>query len=94
MPDTVPFRTRHIDIEYEAAGDADLILGSSPDLRGLLVAARGVEQLEARLPHAIRELLEAQGHRVLDVEATVARATHIGPAESPRSSATVRLELP
>jgi hypothetical protein len=36
----------------------------SEDLRGLVVHAHSEEEMEAKLPTAVQELLEAEGHRV------------------------------
>lgn len=46
-----------------------LLVALSPDMKGLMVAARSEDQIESELSGAIRELLEAQGHRVLSVTA-------------------------
>lgn len=44
-----------------------LIASFSDDLPGLLVVGRNAQDIEKKLPGAIREILEAQGHHVLNV---------------------------
>ena len=46
---------------------SDLLVAMSHDLPGLYVAARTEEQIEAELPGAIRELLEAEGKTGVEV---------------------------
>jgi hypothetical protein len=46
-----------------------LLVAMSQDMKGLMVAARSEEQIEEELPGAIREILEAEGRRVLSVTA-------------------------
>ena len=46
----------------------DLLMAVSCDLPGLMVPGRSAEELNAKLPAAIQELLEAEGHRVVSVE--------------------------
>ncbi len=42
----------------------DLLIATSEDLKGLMVHARTEEELEERIPEAIRELLEAEGQKM------------------------------
>lgn len=49
----------HIQVSEHAA--THLLVATSVDLKGLVVAANSIEQLEAELPGAIREVLEAKG---------------------------------
>jgi predicted RNase H-like HicB family nuclease len=42
-------------------GDAGLFYATSPDLRGLLVAAPTVDALESEVPSAIEAIFEAEG---------------------------------
>jgi len=44
-----------------------LLVALSDDMKGLMVAGRTEEQIELELPDAIREILEAEGHRVTSV---------------------------
>lgn len=44
-----------------------LLAACSDDLPGLLLTARTEAELEARLPRAISQILEAQGHGVVEV---------------------------
>jgi hypothetical protein len=53
--------TRDFTIEIVRYAKTDLLMAFSNELPGLLVAARGEEQLDQRLIGAVRELLEAQG---------------------------------
>jgi hypothetical protein len=46
---------------------SDLMLAISDDLPGLMIPIRSVDELAQKMPHAIRELLEAQGNRVGEV---------------------------
>jgi hypothetical protein len=54
--------TRDFTVEIVRYVKSDLLMAFSADLPGLLVPARSEEQLDQRLPGAIRELLEAQGN--------------------------------
>jgi hypothetical protein len=45
-----------------------LLVAYSDDLKGLYVHARDDDELRERLPVAIRAVLEASGHQVLDLE--------------------------
>lgn len=55
-------------IKVVAHKDTNLLMGFSDDLKGLLVPARSWSEMQARLAPAIREILEAQGNVVLEVE--------------------------
>jgi hypothetical protein len=44
-----------------------LLVARSDDLPGLMVHGRSDEELDERIPDAIRALMEAQGERVADV---------------------------
>jgi hypothetical protein len=55
-----------IDSRYHRGGS--LIVAFSDDLKGLLVYGRTPEEIEARLPEAIREILVAQGMEVGTIE--------------------------
>ena len=46
-----------------------LLVALSPDMKGLMVAAKTQKQIASELPDAIREMLEAEGHPVLSVTA-------------------------
>jgi hypothetical protein len=56
-------------IEVRRYRDSDLLLATSDDLRGLNVVGRTDQEIELRVPGSVRELLEAQGHSVVDVAA-------------------------
>lgn len=60
----VELRARLVRIEFER-GEAGLIFAVSPDLRGLLVAERTMEQVEAAIPQAIMDLYAACGEPVV-----------------------------
>ncbi|WP_341702640.1 DUF1902 domain-containing protein [Ferrovibrio sp.] len=62
-------RNKEIEIQVIAHRESTLLMGYSDDLKGLLVPARSLSELQERLPAAIRELLEAQGFEVVSVEA-------------------------
>lgn len=47
---------------------SDLIVAFSDDLRGFNVHGRSMEEIESRLPNALKEFLEASGNRVNSVE--------------------------
>lgn len=57
-------RARIVRIEFER-GDAGLIFAVSPDLKGLVVAERTMEALEAAIPQAIMEMYAACGEAVV-----------------------------
>ncbi len=45
------------------------LIAESPDLPGLMVPGRTVQELEDRIPLSIREMLEHQGNKVVSVSA-------------------------
>ena len=47
--------------------DTGLLMAVSRELPGLLVHGRSEEELEQKLPHAIQEILEAQGNTVVSI---------------------------
>jgi hypothetical protein len=47
---------------------SDLLLAYSDDLKGLAVHGRSHEELERKIPLAIKDLLEADGYEVKSVE--------------------------
>lgn len=49
---------------------SDLLVALSPDLPGLMVPGRSVNEIEERLPAAMQELLEARGFKVVRIETT------------------------
>lgn len=57
-------RAHEVRIEFEQ-GEAGLIFAISPDLRGLLVAERTREEVEAAIPQAIMDLYAACGEAVV-----------------------------
>ena len=57
-------RARVVRIEFER-GDAGLIFAVSPDLKGLLVAERTMDAVEAAIPQAITDLYAACGEAVV-----------------------------
>lgn len=59
---------REFRIEVVRNKNTDLLIGMSPDHKGFYVTARSEEELERKLPTAIRELMEAEGHRNVRVE--------------------------
>ena len=69
-----------IDLEV---GDTGRLYATSPDLKGLLVGRRTIQELEVAIPAAIRDLFEAAGEAV-----TVNRVTD---GEHPQSLAWVAL---
>lgn len=60
---------RKINIVVKEHRKTHLLLATSVDLPGLMIAARSEEQLDREIPAAIREVLEAQGKIVLSVTA-------------------------
>lgn len=59
---------RHLRITVLQHRITDLLMAVSYDLPGLMVPGRSEEELNVKLPAAIQELLEAEGHQVLSVE--------------------------
>jgi hypothetical protein len=62
-------RTWEIQVHLVENRKTGLLVALSDELKGLMVAARSEEQIEAELPDAIREILEASGYHVLSVTA-------------------------
>ena len=60
--------TRQIRIMILQHRKTDLLLAVSDDLRGLMVPGRSEEDLFAKIPAAIQELLEAEGISVISVD--------------------------
>lgn len=61
--------TRLIKIRVVQHRNSDLLVALSEDLKGLMVPGRSDEELEQKVPDAIREILEAQGFKVISVTA-------------------------
>jgi hypothetical protein len=59
---------RTIRIQVRKYRDSDLLLATSDDLRGLNVIGRSDSEIKEKVPGSVREMLEAQGHRVRSVE--------------------------
>lgn len=60
--------TKQIRIMILRHKNTDLLLAVSEDLRGLMVPARSEEDLLAKIPAAIQELLEAEGNSVISID--------------------------
>ena len=60
--------TKQIRIMILQHKSTDLLLAVSGDLRGLMVPARSEEDLLAKIPAAIHEILEAEGNSVISVD--------------------------
>ncbi|KFC65037.1 hypothetical protein FF80_02887 [Devosia sp. LC5] len=58
---------RIIIVEIVRHRDSGLLLGKSEQMRGLYVHARSIEELERRIPLAIKEMLEATGEKNVQV---------------------------
>jgi len=54
-------------VEITRLRKTGMYLGTSPGLRGLFVHGRTVDELESRVPEAIRSLMEAKGCREVEV---------------------------
>jgi len=61
--------TRLIKIRVVQHRSSDLLVALSDDLKGLMVPGRNDEELEQKIPSAVREILEAQGFKVVSVTA-------------------------
>lgn len=61
--------TQRIRVKLKQHGPSGLLMAYSDDMKGLLVPGDTEQQILERIPVAIRELLEAQGHTVVDVSA-------------------------
>jgi len=59
---------RIIQIKSKFNAKNGLIAAFSDDLTGLLVVGRTIEEIEGKLPGAIREILEAEGNIVEGVD--------------------------
>ena len=68
--------TRTIRIRIVQHRKSDLLVALSDDLKGLMVPGRSELELEQKLPEAVREILEAQGNRVISV-VTTREARHL-----------------
>lgn len=60
--------TRTFDIDVIQHRKTGLLVAQCDDLKGLTVFGRSIDELERKVEPAVRELLEAQGIRVLSVE--------------------------
>jgi len=60
-------RAHIVRVKYEK-GNTSLLFATSPDLKGLLVAHRTREQVDAIIPQAITELYAAYGEQVVVTE--------------------------
>jgi len=61
-------RMKQLSILVTPFRDADLLVAVCPEMSGLVVHARSLDELDTKLPGAIRELVEAGGEKVLAVE--------------------------
>lgn len=62
------FETLNIAIQSKVHRSTGLLVAFSDDLPGLLVHGRTDDEISAKLPGALREILEALGRRVLSVQ--------------------------
>jgi hypothetical protein len=60
--------TKRINIEIKRHRETGMYLAYSDDMKGLYVHARTLEELNARIPVAIKDIYEASGHPVAFVE--------------------------
>lgn len=60
-------KAKIISVEIVKHRGSDLLVGISDDMRGLYVHGRSYEEVESRIPDAIRELLEAEGKKGVQV---------------------------
>jgi hypothetical protein len=58
---------KNVKIEVVEHRRTGLMVAMSKDLRGLMVHGRTGDELDERIPEAIRSLMEAEGHRVESV---------------------------
>lgn len=58
--------TWQIDVHFHRSGN--LVMATSPDHKGFNIAARSLEELEQKIPDAIRTLLEAEGKQVHNLQ--------------------------
>ncbi len=70
---------RQIRIHVLTHSTTDLLIATSDDLPGLMVAGRSHEQLQHDLPAAIKELLEANGRLVVSVDKIDVAETNFQP---------------
>ncbi len=70
-----------INVDIQTHRETGLILATSDDMPGLYVHARSFEELERRLPIAIRDILEFKGNIVESVE--IVRRPNSDPFMSP-----------
>jgi len=56
-----------INIRVAQYNGSDLLVATSPEMRGLIVHARSPRELDERIPVAIRAILEAGGSDVISV---------------------------
>ncbi len=61
-------RDKYITVEMMTHKKTGLIIATSKQLRGLIVHGRTLEEINARLPIAIKDLFEAEGQKVARVE--------------------------
>jgi len=52
---------KFVTVEIIKRKNSDLFIGTSEQMKGLYVHGRSVKELEARIPGAIKEVLEAEG---------------------------------
>lgn len=83
--------TREIRVSAVLNKKTGLMIAYSDDLKGLVVPGRTPEEIEERLPAAIRELLELAGEHVVSVEAI--RETDDLPSDFVRASFVANASL-
>ena len=52
-----------VSVEIIEHRDTGLLVGMSEDMKGLYVHGRSLDEMERRIPLAIREILEAEGRK-------------------------------
>lgn len=61
--------TKTIRIRIVEHRDSGLLVALSEDLKGLMVPGRSDNEIAKKLPDAVREILEAEGNKVISVTA-------------------------
>ena len=58
---------RFISVKIVRHKTTGLMVGISEDLKGLMIAGHTEAEIEAKIPDAVKDLLEASGERVISV---------------------------
>ena len=86
-------RNRYLNIQVKVHRPTGMLAAVSSDLQGLLVVGANEQEIESKLPGAIRELMDAMGTPLTDVELVPVNESDTDWVSEPKFRAKFRAEL-